>query len=212
MSEDGWRGFLAAEGVDDWVVLHGGATAVFRAGSLFEAARLAEAVAEIAGLAGRCVDDVIDGLTVRLTAALSTGVSVTSSSPERSPRSRGNREPRWTGRGTGGAALDRGEAGLGRCRLLARGVGYGEWPMTTPSTPSATDRRSGCRSWTAKSLRHAMHVDVRSPASRPRGGSPRRWRPAAGSWTTEAPALDPCRSCRQPGLHRAWPDGASRPT
>ena len=34
MSEQGWRDFLAAEGVDDWVVLHGGATAVFRVGSL----------------------------------------------------------------------------------------------------------------------------------------------------------------------------------
>ena len=30
MSEEGWHGFLAAEGVDDWVVLHGGATAVFQ--------------------------------------------------------------------------------------------------------------------------------------------------------------------------------------
>ena len=39
MSEQGWRGFLAAEGVEDWVVLHGGATAVFRVGSLSEAAR-----------------------------------------------------------------------------------------------------------------------------------------------------------------------------
>ena len=27
MSEQGWREFHAAEGVDDWVVLHGGATA-----------------------------------------------------------------------------------------------------------------------------------------------------------------------------------------
>jgi len=42
MSEQGWRGFLAAEGVDDWVVLHGGATAVFRVGSLSQAAHLAE--------------------------------------------------------------------------------------------------------------------------------------------------------------------------
>ena len=39
MSELGWRGFLAAEGVGDWVVLHGGAMAVFRVASLFEAAR-----------------------------------------------------------------------------------------------------------------------------------------------------------------------------
>jgi hypothetical protein len=34
MSEQGWREFLAAEGVQDWVVLHGGATAVFRVASL----------------------------------------------------------------------------------------------------------------------------------------------------------------------------------
>ncbi len=38
MSEQGWQEFLAAGGVDDWVVLHGGATAVFRAGSLAAAA------------------------------------------------------------------------------------------------------------------------------------------------------------------------------
>ena len=49
MSERGWREFVAADGLDDWVVLHGGATAVFRAGSLAEAVRLAGAVAEVAG-------------------------------------------------------------------------------------------------------------------------------------------------------------------
>jgi hypothetical protein len=42
MSEQGRREFLAAEGVDDWVVLHGGATAVFSVSSLAEAARLAD--------------------------------------------------------------------------------------------------------------------------------------------------------------------------
>ena len=52
MSEQGWRGFLAADGVGDWVVLHGGATAVFRVGSLREAAGLAEAIAEVPGLEG----------------------------------------------------------------------------------------------------------------------------------------------------------------
>jgi 4a-hydroxytetrahydrobiopterin dehydratase len=30
MNEQGWQDFLAAEGVDDWVLLHGGATAVFQ--------------------------------------------------------------------------------------------------------------------------------------------------------------------------------------
>ena len=52
MSEQGWQGFLAAEGVADWVVLHGGAMAVFRVPSLVEAARLAEAVAQIRELDG----------------------------------------------------------------------------------------------------------------------------------------------------------------
>jgi len=49
MSEQGSHGFLAAEGVDDWVVLHGGAIAVFRVASLSEAARLAEAIVKAPG-------------------------------------------------------------------------------------------------------------------------------------------------------------------
>ena len=69
MSEQGWRGFLAAEGVDDWVVLHGGATAVFRVESLGEAARLVEAIAEITDLEASGAVLTISGprLTVRLT-------------------------------------------------------------------------------------------------------------------------------------------------
>ena len=69
MSERGWQAFLAAEGVDDWVVLHGGATAVFRAGSLGEAARLAEAIAQVSGLEGSgALLTIADAhLTVRLT-------------------------------------------------------------------------------------------------------------------------------------------------
>mgnify|MGYP001826375524 CR=1 FL=1 len=50
MSEQGWQAFLAAEGVSDWVVLHGGATAVFTVSSLSEAARLAVAVAKVPGV------------------------------------------------------------------------------------------------------------------------------------------------------------------
>jgi len=69
MSEQGWREFLAASGVDDWVVLHGGATAVFRVGSVREAARLAEAIGAVPGVEGSGVVLAIrDGtLTVRLT-------------------------------------------------------------------------------------------------------------------------------------------------
>lgn len=71
MSEQGWRDFLSADGVDDWVVLHGGPTAVFRVGSLGEAARLAEVVAAVPGLEERTVMSVASGhLTVRLTREL----------------------------------------------------------------------------------------------------------------------------------------------
>ncbi|RPH36543.1 MAG: hypothetical protein EHM90_01730, partial [Chloroflexi bacterium] len=68
MSEQGWREFLAAEGVEDWVVLHGGATAVFRVGSVQEAARLAEAMAGIPELegSGALLTIADGGLTVRL--------------------------------------------------------------------------------------------------------------------------------------------------
>lgn len=68
VSEQGWKGFLAAEGVDDWVVLHGGATAVYRVGSIREAARLADAVAAVPELNGSgALLTIADGrLTVRL--------------------------------------------------------------------------------------------------------------------------------------------------
>jgi 4a-hydroxytetrahydrobiopterin dehydratase len=69
MSEQGWHEFLAAEGVDDWAVLHGGATAVFRVRSLSEAARMADAIAKTPGLAGAGVLLTLtdDRVTIRLT-------------------------------------------------------------------------------------------------------------------------------------------------
>jgi len=69
MSEHGWRAFLAADGVDDWVVLHGGAVAVYVLPSLAAAARVAAAVAEVPGLeeSGALMTLTGDQLTVRLT-------------------------------------------------------------------------------------------------------------------------------------------------
>ena len=69
MSKQGWQEFLAAEDVADWVVLHGGAMAVFRVSSLVEALRLAEAVAQVTGFqgAGLLMTIADDQLTVRLT-------------------------------------------------------------------------------------------------------------------------------------------------
>jgi 4a-hydroxytetrahydrobiopterin dehydratase len=72
MSEQGWRVFLAATGVEDWVVLHGGATAVFRVPSIGAAARLAEAVTQVPGFPGSdALLTIADGrLGVRLTRGL----------------------------------------------------------------------------------------------------------------------------------------------
>ena len=42
MSEQGWREFLTAENLKDWVVLHGGPTAVFKMQSFQDAATLAQ--------------------------------------------------------------------------------------------------------------------------------------------------------------------------
>ena len=69
MSEQGWRAFLMADGVEDWVVLHGGATAVFRVGSLGAAAGLASVIAELPGVDGSGVLMTVTDrqLTVRLT-------------------------------------------------------------------------------------------------------------------------------------------------
>jgi 4a-hydroxytetrahydrobiopterin dehydratase len=68
MYQQGWRNFLAAQGGSDWVVLHGGATAVFRVRSVVEAARLAEAIAHIPGHGAGVLMTIADGqLTVRLT-------------------------------------------------------------------------------------------------------------------------------------------------
>ena len=69
MSEQGWQDFLAADGVEDWVVLHGGATAVFRTESWPGAARLAAAVASLPGVEGSETLLTLTGqqLSVRLT-------------------------------------------------------------------------------------------------------------------------------------------------
>jgi len=68
VSEQGWRDFLDAEGVEDWVVLHGGPTAVFRVGSMVDGARLAEAIAGVPGLGPRvALTLTATQLTVRLT-------------------------------------------------------------------------------------------------------------------------------------------------
>src|SRR4026208_1304794 len=69
MSEEGWKAFIAADGLDDWVVLHGGPPPAFRTASTAAAARLAAAVAGSPDFDGNRSALTIMGalLTVRLT-------------------------------------------------------------------------------------------------------------------------------------------------
>jgi 4a-hydroxytetrahydrobiopterin dehydratase len=69
LSEQYWKEFLQADGLEDWVVLHGGPSAVFVTQSLADAAELARAVAQLPGLEGSHAQLTIVAkrLTVRLT-------------------------------------------------------------------------------------------------------------------------------------------------
>lgn len=73
MSDQGRKAFLAAEGLDDWVVLHGGPTAVFQTQSLAAAAELAAQIAKLPELDGTPaqLSIVSQSLTVRLTREVS---------------------------------------------------------------------------------------------------------------------------------------------
>jgi 4a-hydroxytetrahydrobiopterin dehydratase len=69
MSDQGWKAFLATEDLTDWVVLHGGPTAVFQTKTLAAAAKLAQAIAQLPGLDGTAahMSIVSKSLTIRLT-------------------------------------------------------------------------------------------------------------------------------------------------
>jgi 4a-hydroxytetrahydrobiopterin dehydratase len=166
MSEQGWKEFLAAEGVDDWVVLHGGATAAFRAGSISEAARLAAAVAEVPGFEGSGALLTIAGslLTVRLTRDL--WVLEASHVDLARAVSAVAREH--------GAVANRASVQEVQLAISAKpdalDVGFWRAVLGYASTPMADDNGvdplgHGSTVWMqeldeAKPLRHAMHLDV----------------------------------------------------
>ena len=164
MSEQGWRDFLAAQGGSDWVVLHGGAAAVFRARSMIDAARLAEAIAQVPGLDGAGVLMTVadDQLTVRLTRGverleerhvhLARAVSAVARKH--------------------GAVADRTRVQEVQVAISARpdAIDVGFWRAVLGYAPLADDNAidplgHGSTVWMqdldpAKPLRHAMHVDV----------------------------------------------------
>jgi 4a-hydroxytetrahydrobiopterin dehydratase len=69
MSEQGWKAFLAAEDLTDWVVLHGGPTAVFKTKTFAEAANFFQALAQLPEINGTKtqINVVSERVTVRLT-------------------------------------------------------------------------------------------------------------------------------------------------
>jgi 4a-hydroxytetrahydrobiopterin dehydratase len=69
MSEQGWKAFLAAEDLTDWVVLHGGPTAVFKTKTFAEAANFLQALAQLSeiNVTKTQVNVVSERVTVRLT-------------------------------------------------------------------------------------------------------------------------------------------------
>jgi 4a-hydroxytetrahydrobiopterin dehydratase len=214
MSEQGWRDFLSAEGVDDWVVLHGGPTAVFKVGSLVDAARLAEAVAAVPGLEKRTVMSVGPGhLTVRLT------------------REMWGTEPRHieVARAISavarehGATADRSAVQEVQLAIAAKpeAIDIGFWRAVLGYEPMAPDNAidplgHGSTVWmqdlnTEKPLRHAMHVDVsvarevaerRLQAALAAGGHIVDASEAPGSWILAD------RSGNKVCI-AAWPDGAT---
>lgn len=164
MSEQGWLAFLAADGLEDWVVLHGGATAVFGVPSLDAAAHLAAAVARVPGLpdGGVLLTITDDHLSVRLTRGvfrletqhidLARAVSAVAR--------------------THGAAPDRAAAQEVQVAVAAQpeDVDAGFWRAALGYTPLAEDNGAdalghGSTVWmqeleVGRPLRHAMHLDV----------------------------------------------------
>jgi 4a-hydroxytetrahydrobiopterin dehydratase len=163
MSEQGWRDFLSAEGVDDWVVLHGGPTAVFRVGSLVDGAQLAEAVAAVPGLEERTVMSLArTHLTVRLTREMwGTEARHVEVARAISEVARGR-----------GAMADRGAVQEVQLAIAAKpdAIDLGFWRAVLGYAPLHEDNAldplgHGSTVWMQeidpeKSLRHAMHVDV----------------------------------------------------
>jgi 4a-hydroxytetrahydrobiopterin dehydratase len=214
MSEQGWHDFLAAEGVDDWVVLHGGATAVFRVASLSEAARLAEAVAKAPGIAGAGV--LLTLADARVTVRLSRDIWNLERCHVQLARAV-SAVAREHGVVPDRAAVQEVQVAIA-AKLDAIDIGF--WRAVLGYTPMANDNAvdplgHGSTVWMqeldqAKPLRHAMHIDVsvareqakaRLEAAVAAGGRIVDESHAPSTWTLADRAGNRVCIC-------AWPDGS----
>ncbi len=216
MSEQGWRDFLTADGVDEWVILHGGPTAVFKVASLQEAARLAAAVAEVPGLEPRTLlTAASDRLTVKLTREMwgteAGHVAVARAISEVARQH--------------GASADRAAVQEVQLAVAAQpeSIDLGFWRAVLGYAPLHDDNcidplGQGSTVWMqdldpAKPLRHAMHIDVsvarehaeaRMQAAVAAGGRVVDESGAPGTWVLADRAGN--KVCIA-----AWPDGAPTP-
>jgi 4a-hydroxytetrahydrobiopterin dehydratase len=216
MSEQGWREFLSADDIDDWVVLHGGPTAVFRVESLQQAARLAAAVAEVPGLEPRTLlTATADRLTVKLTREM-WGTEGRHVEVARAISALARQH---------GATADRGAVQEVQLAVSAKpdAIDLGFWRAVLGYAPLHEDNcidplGQGSTVWMQgldpeKPLRHAMHVDVsvardravaRMEAAVAAGGRIVDDSAAPGSWILAD------RSGNKVCI-AAWPDGAPMP-
>ena len=216
MSERGWRDFLSAGGVDDWVVLHGGPTAVFRVGSLLQAAGLAAAVAAVPGLEKRTLlTAASDRLTVKLTREM-WGTEARHVEVARAVSAVAREH---------GATADRGAVHEVQLAVAAppEAIDLGFWRAVLGYAPMHDDNAidplgQGSTVWMQdldpnKPLRHAMHVDVsvardhadtRMQAAVAAGGRVVDDSGAPGAWILAD------RSGNKVCI-AAWPDGAAQP-
>lgn len=215
MSEEGWRAFLSADGLEDWVVLHGGATAAYRVDSLDSAVRLAAEIAGAPGVAGAGVVVTLthDRVTVRLTRdiwaleaghiELAQGISVAAK--------------------VHGATADRAAVQEVQVAIAAKpdALDVDFWRAVLGYQPMAEDNAvdplgHSSTVWMqaldeAKALRHAMHIDVsvarehveaRLQAALAAGGRIVDDSHAPAHWTLSDRAGNRVCVC-------AWPDGST---
>jgi 4a-hydroxytetrahydrobiopterin dehydratase len=215
MSEQGWRAFLDADGVDDWAVLHGGATAVYRVESLSDAVRFADGIANATELANAGVLLTLSAqqVTVRLTRDLWALESV---------------DVEWARAISAvarehGALADRAAIQEVQVAIAAKpsAIDVAFWRAVLGYLPMADDNAvdplgHGSTVWMQeldeqKPLRHAMHLDVsvareqvesRLAAAIAAGGRIVDASHAPSHWTLSDRAGNRVCIC-------AWPDGMS---
>ena len=218
MSESGWRAFLAASGIEEWAVLHGGPTAVYRTASLAEAAALAQAIAAVPGLDGTHaqINLLSSQVTVRLTRdqliieqshiELARAVSVVAKAR--------------------GAVADRSVVNEVQVAISAKpdAIDLGFWRAVLGYAPMQSDNAidplgNSSTVWMqeldeAKPLRHAMHIDVSVPREQAEGRFAEAV--AAGGVIVDASHAPSYWILADRSGNKvciaAWPDGAASPS